>query len=152
MTVETPAPPGKFSITVGMSFADDELADSNVAPEDVELHVLDTAQGSAPGVWVPAGENIGESLSTGVVGDSGFAVYSDKTIDFWAVRKAPGTFAVGAKTTEQDTDGEPGDGDGDSGVTPTHAHVPRLCGLGMMQCALAGVAALIVTTTRRRRF
>ncbi|UCC32426.1 MAG: DUF3466 family protein, partial [Phycisphaerales bacterium] len=151
VTVESAEATGSFKLTVSMSYDDDELADRGVAPEDVELHVLDTTQDPPPGVWVPAGTSIGESLPTGVVGDSGFVVPADGTIRFWAVRDAPGVFAVGARAAPQDGDAEPEHPDDDGGETPAGQSVPPICGLGTVQYALCCLVGLVVTRVRRGR-
>ncbi len=144
LTVESPALQGSLSLTVSMTFQEYELDDWSISPADVELHVLDTTQSPSPGTWIPAGVNIGQSEPTGIVGESGFVVYTDDSVDFWAVRDEPGVFAVGAKSSTQD------DAD-DSNVTPASPTFSPVCGLGMIPCALAAMVTLISARTRRRR-
>lgn len=143
VTVESAEATGSFNLTISMSYDDDELADWGVVPEDVELHVLDTTQGPPPGVWVPAGTCLGESPPTGAIGDSGFVVHADGSVDFWAVREAPGVFAVGAKARQNTADPMSEDPD----ATPP----PRLCGAGIMQTGLIGMVVLMAMTQLWRR-
>ncbi len=143
VVVESSEATGSFNLTVSMSYDDDELADWGIVPADVELHVLDTTQGPPPGVWVPAGTCLGESPPTGVIGDSGFVVHADGSVDFWAVRDAPGVFAVGAKARQNTADPMSEDPD----ATPP----PRLCGAGIMQTGLIGLVVLMAMTQLWRR-
>lgn len=96
-TVETSAEQGTFIVTISVTFTLDELAAANVDATAVELHVLDTAQN--PNAWIPAGNNIGESVPTGMVGDSGYFSESS-SVTYWAVRDQLSTFAVGAAEGE----------------------------------------------------
>ena len=73
-------------MTVTLVSSMEELADLNADPEEVELHVLDPTYDSPPGRWIPAGKNIGESVPTDTLGESGFVIYADETIDYWALR------------------------------------------------------------------
>jgi len=148
MFVEGPGPASSLTVAITMSFTDQVLADSGVSPEDVELHVLDESQTPAPGVWIPAGVNIGESQPTGVVGDSGYVVYEDWSVDFWAVRDTPGIFAVGAGLAQED----PVDDEDDDDTSPNGPSLPRLCGVGMIPFSLVAVIALALTRVRRSRF
>ena len=86
LILETSAPPGSFQTTVSMTYTIDELDELGVDPQDVELLVLDSAQGSPPSVWIPAGINVGETAPTGILDESGFVVYADQTVDYWAAR------------------------------------------------------------------
>jgi probable HAF family extracellular repeat protein len=146
LTVDSSEPSGSLKLIVAMSVSGAELADHSIDPEDVQLHVLDSCCGSKPDTWMPAGVSIGRSEPTGIVGDSGFVVYTDDSVDFWAVRDAPGIFAVGA-ALEHD---EPGNEIQEEDLMPTPGTLPGMCGLGMVPCSLAGVTALIVTKRRRR--
>ncbi len=144
LTIHTPESPGDYQVTMSMTYSREELDELGVEPEDLELHVLDTAQAPPPGVWVPAGANIGEESPTGVVGDSGFVVYTDETVDYWAVREAVGVFAVGAGETRPD------DNEGSARRSPvTGSAAP--CGLGIIQAFMLVVLGLSAIEARRRR-
>ncbi|MCH8242649.1 MAG: hypothetical protein IH897_08570 [Planctomycetes bacterium] len=150
LAVETSAAEGNFIAIVSMTFFASELDDSAVDPEEVELHVLDTTLGPPPGVWIPAGVNIGESAPTGIVGDSGFEVYSDSTISFWAVRETVGIFAVGAPAVTHDDGTPPHDDDPGVADDPSPQIVPSVCGLGLVPFILPVLATLVAS--RRRIF
>ena len=98
---------------------------------ELELHVLDETRNPQKGRWVPAGENLGESMPTGFVGDSGYVVYEDGTIDYWAVRDAAGVFAVG-QTAQQIVGGG-----------------PRLCGVGMIPFVVFATFLFVLRLMRR---
>ncbi|MCH9002292.1 MAG: hypothetical protein IIC02_06935 [Planctomycetes bacterium] len=150
LMVETSAAEGNFIAIVSMTFFASELDDSAVDPEEVELHVLDTTLGPPPGVWVPAGFNIGESVPTGIVGDSGFEVYSDTTISFWAVRETVGIFAVGAAVVAQGDEMPPHDDDPGIADDAGPRVVPPVCGLGLVPFSLVALTMLIAI--RRRQY
>ena len=148
--METSAAEGNFIAIVSMTFFASELDDSAVDPEEVELHVLDTTLGPPPGVWIPAGVNIGESAPTGIVGDSGFEVHLDTTISFWTVRETVGIFAVGASVEAHDDDTPPDDDDPGVADDPSPLIVPSVCGLGLVPFILPALAMLVAS--RRRIF
>ncbi len=79
---------------------------------------------------IPAGKNIGESLPTGVFGQSGYAFNGDGTVDFWSVVDEGGTFAVGAQ----------------SSLPP--GMVPSVCGLGMLPAMMAICTGLLLMPRR----
>ena len=131
LTVKSSASPGTFKMTVTMVSSMDELADLNADPEDMELHVLDPTQGSPPGRWIPAGKNIGERNPTGTLGESGFVVYTDETVDYWAERDKFGNFALG--TPDEDTS-PPVDS----------VRQGRLCGIGMLPTLFMAASMFLV--------
>lgn len=126
------------SLTVSMTFALDEIAELDVDPDDLELHALDPAAGGSPGVWVPAGKSVGESLPTTVVGESGFVVYADGSVDYWAVRTAGGTFAVGKPMRTHEVSTPSGSG-------------TRFCGIAVIQPLLFCSTVLLFSRWSRRR-
>lgn len=140
LIVETDAPAGSYIVTVSMMFTADEIFETGLRADELELYVLDESQDPPPGVWVPAGSNIGESEPTGIVGESGYSVGSDDGVEYWAVRAAPSVFAVGAMAAEDTVDPWP---------------VPNFCGscgAGMLQMLLPALAFLTMVKTMRRRF
>jgi probable HAF family extracellular repeat protein len=112
---------GAFTMTVTLMATAEELAVLEADPAELELHVLDTELGSPPGVWVPAGTNVGEASPTGVLGDSGFVEYADGNVDYWAVRDKLGIFAVGLSAPTDDEDPQP----------PPTTRRTGLCGIGL---------------------
>jgi probable HAF family extracellular repeat protein len=94
LKVSTSAPLSEVALTVNMEFSLNEIADLGADPRDLELHVFETLPGGAAKAWVPAGKNVGDSLPTSVLGESGFTAYND-TVEYWAVRDGDGVFAVG---------------------------------------------------------
>ena len=62
----------------------------------------------------------GGDAPTGILEESGFVVYADGTVDYWAIRDSDGVFAVGSDELGAD----------DGGIG---APVPPFCGLGMIQ-------------------
>ena len=157
MTVESSAPPGSFKLGATLCYSEGDLSSWRVGPEDLELYVLYVPRGTPPGTWVPAGNNIGESETTGVVGDSGFTRDLDGIVRFWAVRDASGVFAVGARAAEQAEETDPGDDD-EANVDPGSNEDPAprrtagLCGLGMIPGVFVSLAGLTAARSRRRRF
>lgn len=93
-TLDIDALPGSFTAEIVIRFTDGELSEANVRASEVALHVWDTTQ--RPSMWVPAGDDVGSSQSTGVVGDSGYYRDTDRSWVFWAVRDELSSFAVGA--------------------------------------------------------
>ncbi len=122
-----------------MVSAEEELDEDGIQPTDVELHVLDRTKGSAPGMWVPAGHNVGESHPTRLPGESGFVRNGDGTVDFWVVDDAGGSFAVGAKAVQHDEQDD-----------ELPRVVPPVCGLGVLPATMATFAGLLLTPRRRR--
>jgi hypothetical protein len=146
LTVDTSAPPGSFHVTVGMMFSYRELAEAGLDLPDAALHVLDERDGPTPGAWAPAGIDVGESLPTGQVGDSGFFVDADEVVTFWAVQDRKGIFAVGAFEGEV-----PAEVPDEEDVGPFPTPVPPMCGVGLLPLWPVGVASLLVTRARRSR-
>jgi probable HAF family extracellular repeat protein len=122
-------------LTVSLRFTLEEIAELETAPTELELHVLDPLAGGSPGVWVPAGKDIGESPPTTTIGESGRTTHGDGTVDYWCVRDSGGEFAVG-KPIEDDDDHAP---------RPT----PRGCGAAMVPFFL--FCAIALTLLKRRR-
>ncbi len=149
LALETSAPPGGFQVTVSMTYTTDELAELGIDPQDVELHVLDPTQGSRPGVWIPAGTNVGETAPTGILDESGFVVYTDGTVDYWAIRDTQGIFAVGRAAGQRDSGPEPPDDDDSTPGDPPRP--PGLCGIFMLQPLFVSGVILFVQRARRRR-
>ncbi len=135
LEVKTTTPPGSFTAMVGLIITGDELNALGVPAEDLALHLFDSALSR----WMPAGENIGESAPTDVVGESGFLPNVDDTITFWAVRDTLDLFAVGAPEQTFDPDPQP------------DVPLPAMCGLGIVQAGLISLAGLMLICTRRRR-
>jgi probable HAF family extracellular repeat protein len=136
LEVETELVPGSYRATVRMAVSADELSALGVDPSQLGLHVLDPSTGPPPGTWVPAGASTGEGEPTGVLGESGYVVFTDDSADYWAERDSLTRFAVGAARSVE----EPG------GQLPP----PPLCGMGL---ALPGLFSIIILsmTPRRRR-
>ncbi len=142
LTVRALAPAGSFKLVVTMIFSAGEMAELGAVPKTLELHVLDSAPGSPPGVWVPAGTCVGESAPTGIVGDSGYFFNGDGGVEFWAVRDRAGTFAVGVGAGHAEETGNQS--------IPRPAFLPALCGAGAVQLALVGLVAMVGVRVRRR--
>ena len=73
----------------------------------------------------------------GIVGESGYNVGSDGSVEYWAVRDSLSIFAVGA-ADDQDAD--------------TNGPRPRLCGLGLIPPLAATLVLMTLIQTTRRRF
>ncbi len=117
LVVETDASAGSYVVTVSMMFTADEIFQTGLRADELELYVLDQTQDPAPGMWVPAGSNIGESAPTGIVGESGYNVGLDGAVEYWAVRDSLSIFGVGAVADQCPDDPE--------------KLTPRACGCGM---------------------
>ncbi len=136
LKVESTSPIAGLSMTVNMNFTMDEIADLGSAPKELELYVFEKPAGEAEKVWVPAGKNIGESLPTKTVGQSGFALGDGGLVKYWAVRRGGGVFAVGK--------GRPVD---QPATQPAPA--PRPCGMAMIQPML--LCCIVLCAARRSR-
>ncbi len=106
-------------LTVSLPFTPADIAKLDATPSELQIHMLDP-RGGGGGTWVPAGLNIGESLPTNNVGESGRTTKSDGSVEYWCVRDSGGEFAVGRASV----DGQP--------TRPT----PRGCGTGMIPAFL----------------
>jgi len=138
LKIDTRAVPDESLLTVSMYFTSGEIANHEAEPERLELHVLDAIVGDSASVWVPAGKNIGESPPTSTMGDSGFVMHDDGIVEYWAVRAAGGTFAVG-KTASHEVE------------TGVGQPVPRMCGTAMILPMLLSSLGLALCKTRPRR-
>lgn len=140
LRVSTGAAADKSSVTVSMRFTRDEIAGLEVDPYQLQLHVFNSTDGQSTGVWVAAGENVGESTPTAVIGQTGFFFSPDDTVDYWAVLDDGGTFAVGMPL-----DALP--------PPPPPTCSPGLCGVACLQALLACTSLLLVyrSSVRRRR-
>jgi probable HAF family extracellular repeat protein len=128
LKVSTSPAEGEIALTVAMTFTLDEIEALGPAADELELHVLDEAANSP--IWRPAGRFIGQGAPTGVSGESGYIIYDDETVDFWAVRDAGGVFAVGRAAAAPPVERPP---------------VPSPCGIAMIQpflMCLLGLACL----------
>ena len=139
LTVNTTPSPDTFKLTVIFVGTADEVAELGLEPEELELHVFDETLGLSPGMWIPAGDNIGESDPSDREGESGYYFHDDGTVNYWAVRANSGVFAVGLGAGPSDQDDL--DNDSEDDPTPT----PRVCGLGMLQVLVVGMFTLFVT-------
>jgi len=128
---------GDLAVTVSMSFSLDEIAFVDADPAELQLLVLDRTSGEPPGIWIPAGKNIGESAPTGIVGEAGYNFTAEGSVDYWAVRDVGGTFAVARAEA---------DGNG-PGSTPGG---PSVCGAAMIGPLLLGFLVLLVMRLRSR--
>jgi len=122
------------SAAVSLTFTRDEIGARVADPAELELHVLDSASGVGGRAWIPAGKSIGESSPTGIVGQSGFKMNADGSVDYWAVRRDGGTFAVGKPTRN-------------AVESTSETNAPRSCGIGMISPLLA---CAVVTLLHRR--
>ncbi len=86
---------------------------------------------------LPGGQEHRRAAPTGVVGESGFVVDADETVDYWAVREEVGIFAVGK--LERDTRQSIRSG------RPT-----GLCGIGLVEPILLATFAFFIRRTARR--
>ena len=84
------------------------------------------------------------------MGESGYNVGSDGSVEYWAVRDALSVFAVGAMADEDAVDPGPDPIADEDAVHPRPG--PRFCGLGMIQMLLPALAFLTMVKTMRRRF
>ncbi len=138
LTVGSSVESGQAAIVVSMNSSLEEIADLGVAADELQLYVYESPSDANPGAWVPAGTNIGKVLPTGVVGDSGYTILSDGTVEYWTVRDHGGVFAVG-KSSPSAQEPPP------SESPPT----PRMCGVAMIQPLL--VCSIVLGWHRRRR-
>jgi probable HAF family extracellular repeat protein len=122
-------------LTVSLRFTLEEIAELESTPSELELHVFDPLTVGSPGVWLPAGKNIGESFPTTTIGESGRKTHSDGTVEYWCVRDSGGQFAVGKPIAAHD-------------VQPPRP-TPRGCGPAMVPSFL--FCAIALTLLKRRR-
>ncbi len=115
LIVEGSGEESDYVVSVSMAFRMDELNSAGVEPEDLQVHVLDVDTG----IWYPAGKNIGESAPTDVVGEAGFVIYEDGSIDYWAQLGGSGIFAVGKPIANIERPSTP-------------QQVPQLCGVALI--------------------
>ncbi len=121
-------------LTVSLRFTQEEIEALDAASSELEIHILDPQVGGGSGTWVPAGRDIGESLPTNNVGESGRTTKNDGSVEYWCVRDSGGEFAVGKASV----DGQP--------TRPT----PRGCGSGMIPVFLCCAIALTLFKRRGR--
>jgi hypothetical protein len=91
VSVSTTALPGSYRATLRMALTAQELIDLGVTAKDLELHALDSSQGT----WYAAGHNLGQMEPDGTVGQSGFTLYDDGSVDYWATLDEMGEYTVG---------------------------------------------------------
>ncbi|MBI4719435.1 MAG: hypothetical protein HY763_16690 [Planctomycetes bacterium] len=138
LKVETSAPPGGLALTVSLSVTPHELAMLGAAAPELELHVFAADADETGPAWVPAGRGVGESLPRGIVGESGYWVYGDGVVEYWAVRDGGGLFAVGKGVARVEED------------EPRAARPQRLCGFAMIQPLVFCVVVLLFVRRSRR--
>jgi probable HAF family extracellular repeat protein len=138
LKVDTEAIPDVSVLTVSLLFTSREIAEVGVDPSELELHFLDTTTDDAREIWIPAGKNIGESPPTAMIGDSGFTIFGDHTIEYWCVRDGGGTFRVGKPYA-------------DGGESEAPAPAPRACGVVMLSTILLCSTSLWLIRVRVRR-
>lgn len=106
--------PGPFLATVSLVYQPYELAFEALSESEVEMHRLDETLAPPPGVWEPAGVNVGLATPTGIVGDSGYHFRTDGALAYWTVRDTLSHFAVGLAQVDE----EPEDPDREPSGTP----------------------------------
>jgi probable HAF family extracellular repeat protein len=156
LAVATTAIQDGSSLTVGMIFWPDEIAEIDVDVADLVLYVLQPASGDTSAKWVPAGTTVGDSMPV-EVGQSGYTMYGDGSVEYVAVRSSGGTFAVGKSagansgggTDGGDSDGDGSDGDGSDGGDPSGR--PAMCGFGMLPPLFLAALLLFAGRTRASR-
>lgn len=137
LKVDFSAQPGEVAINVSMNVTLNEIAELGVAPPELELHVFEASPGGTAKAWFPAGNNVGDSLPTGVLGESGFTFVDDGVVEYWAVRDGGGVFAVGqGPTANQD-------------LAPP-VRTPRLCGIAMIPPVFFCMVVLFCVKRLRR--
>lgn len=108
--------PGDY-VRVSMMVSDTELQALGVVPQEMGLHVLAADAPSGVAQWALAGTPLDAAEPTSRPGDSGYVDPGNGTIEYWAVRHAGGTFAVGRAELVD---------------TPAPMNAPHFCGMGAL--------------------
>ncbi len=167
LEVTTTAEYGEFVAELFMRYTRDELAALGFEPADLALHVLDESEDDA--IWVLEGNDVGESDSTGDVGDFGYFIHPGGDVSYWAVRDSLSLFAAGRPFVEEDepdddapsppqdpepdpdVDPEPDPDldpdEDDAGQDPPADEPETGCGAGILGCAPVGMLPLLLTFT-----
>lgn len=138
LKVDSSAATGEFALTVTMNVTQDQIDELGTAPQDLEIHAFDASLGG--GVWIPAGKNIGLAPPTEVNGQSGYVPRTNGAIEYWTVRDAGGTFAVGKGTVVDQ-----------EAPQPNPVGAPTTCGLGWIIPMFASILTWLTARTRRHK-